>query len=72
MLEGLYVIAVYSMQEVLTIMILFGIKRCRKRKRDFLTHDDVLHLSEFLYWRAAICPILTPPARRTLVEIQFF
>lgn len=41
--------AVYSMQEVLTIMMLFGIKRCRKMKQDFLTHYYVLHLSEFLY-----------------------
>lgn len=53
MLERFYVIAAYSVQKVLTIMMLFGIKHCRKRKQDFLTHNDVLlYLADFLCWGA--------------------
>lgn len=63
MLEGLHVIAAYSVQKVLTIMMLFGIKHCGKGKQDFLTRNDVLYLSNFLYWRGAILLNINPSSK---------
>lgn len=65
MVEGFFVIAGYSVQKVKTIMMLFGIKYCRKRKQDFLTHNVVLYLAEFLCLGGGAI-------RRALIEIQVF